>query len=212
MAVDPATLGAKELRFARKLNRPLYWSVALFSLLVNMLMLTGPLYMLNVYDRVLGSRSLETLVALTVLVGFMFGMMGILDLVRGRVMGRAAARFQARLDRRVFSAAIRGTGHPTVANEAATGQRDLESVQRLIGMGIPTEIALGHVLSAFLSVEPSQTLDLSKKLPKAACERLGDVVEAVGGLLSPERPAVTKLSQAEERPWSCPRLHPATGV
>lgn len=46
-------------------------------------MLTGPLYMLNVYDRVLGSRSLETLVALSVLVGFMYLMMGILDYARG---------------------------------------------------------------------------------------------------------------------------------
>ena len=58
--------------------------VALFSFFVNMLMLTGPLYMLNVYDRVLGSCSLETLIALLVLVGFIYACMGILDFVRGR--------------------------------------------------------------------------------------------------------------------------------
>ena len=124
--------GAAELREARRESRMLYWAVGLFSLFVNMLMLTGPLYMLNVYDRVLGSRSLETLIALSVLVAFLFGMMGLLDIVRGRVMGRVGARFQARLDERVFSASIRGTGHNAVAREAATAQKDLEAVQRLI--------------------------------------------------------------------------------
>ena len=90
MAQDPSSVGAAELRAARSESRALYWAVGLFSFVVNVLMLTGPLYMLNVYDRVLGSRSVETLLGLTVLVAFLFGMMGLLDLVRGRVMGRVA--------------------------------------------------------------------------------------------------------------------------
>ena len=106
--------------------------VALFSFFVNMLMLTGPLYMLNVYDRVLGSRSLETLIALSVLVGFLYACMGILDFVRGRVMGRIGARFQAKMDRRVFSAVLKATTLNRAPREAATGLRDLEAVQRLI--------------------------------------------------------------------------------
>ena len=97
-----------------------------------MLMLTGPLYMLNVYDRVLGSRSLETLIALSVLVTFLYGCMGILDFVRGRVMGRIGARFQAKMDRRVFSAVLKATTLNRAPREAATGLRDLEAVQRLI--------------------------------------------------------------------------------
>ncbi len=106
--------------------------VALFSFFVNMLMLTGPLYMLNVYDRVLGSRSLETLIALSVLVGFLYACMGILDFVRGRVMGRIGARFQAKMDHRVFSAVLKATTLNRAPREAATGLRDLEAVQRLI--------------------------------------------------------------------------------
>ena len=106
--------------------------VALFSFFVNMLMLTGPLYMLNVYDRVLGSRSLETLIALSVLVGFIYACMGILDFVRGRVMGRIGAQFQAKMDRRVFSAVLKATTLNRAPREAATGLRDLEAVQRLI--------------------------------------------------------------------------------
>ena len=53
-------------------------------------MLTGPLYMLQVYDRVLGSRSEETLIALSILVAFLYGMMGLLDYARGRIMGERA--------------------------------------------------------------------------------------------------------------------------
>ena len=49
--------GRAELRAARNESRALYWFVGLFSFFVNLLMLTGPLYMLQVYDRVLGSRS-----------------------------------------------------------------------------------------------------------------------------------------------------------
>jgi ABC-type protease/lipase transport system fused ATPase/permease subunit len=90
------------LRAIRRESRMYYWAVAVFSFFVNLLMLTGPLYMLQVYDRVLGSRSEATLIALTLLVIFLYAMMGLLDFVRGRIMGRVGARFQARLDRRVF--------------------------------------------------------------------------------------------------------------
>jgi len=89
MAQTDITAGLEELRAARAQSRTLYWATGLFSVFVNLLMLTGPLYMLNVYDRVLGSRSVETLLALSVLVAFLYGMMGLLDLIRGRVMARA---------------------------------------------------------------------------------------------------------------------------
>ena len=124
--------GEAELIEARKQSRHLYWMVGLFSFFVNLLMLTGPLYMLNVYDRVLGSRSLETLIALSVLVAFLYGMMGILDYVRGRVMARVGARFQALMDRRVFAAVLKAMTLNRAQKEAQTGLRDLESVQRLI--------------------------------------------------------------------------------
>ena len=56
-------------------------------------MLTGPIYMLQVYGRVLGSRSEATLIALTLLVAFLYGMMGLSDFARGRMMGRVGANF-----------------------------------------------------------------------------------------------------------------------
>lgn len=129
---DTSAQGAAELRAARAESRWLFWAVGIFSLFVNLLMLAGPLYMLNVYDRVLGSRSIETLIALSVLVAFMYGCMAILDFVRGRVMGRVGARFQSRLDRRVFSATLRASSLARAGREAQSGLRDLEAVQRAL--------------------------------------------------------------------------------
>jgi PrtD family type I secretion system ABC transporter len=132
MSTEYSVRGRAELVETRKKSRSLYWAVAIFSFFVNLLMLTGPLYMLNVYDRVLSSRSFETLLALSVLVAFLYAMMGILDFVRGRVMGRVGARFQAGLDRRVFGAVLKATTLNRAPREAATGLRDLEAIQRLI--------------------------------------------------------------------------------
>lgn len=123
--------GYDELVSARRASRKLYWAVGVFSVFVNLLMLTGPLYMMQVYDRVLGSGSEATLVALSLLVLFLYGMMGILDYVRGRVMARIGARFQAQLDQRVFDAMVR---RAAVAQDpvAQTGTADLEAIQRLM--------------------------------------------------------------------------------
>ena len=73
-------------------TRTLFVSLAIFSCFVNILMLTGPLYMLQVYDRVIPSRSEETLLALTVLIAALFAVMGVLDYVRGRVAARVGRR------------------------------------------------------------------------------------------------------------------------
>ena len=123
--------GLTELRAARSQSKVLYWTVALFSLFANLLMLTGPMYMLQVYDRVLGSRSEETLIALSLLVVFLYSVMGILDYTRGRIMARVGAQFQASLDRRVFDAVVRKSA---VAPDMRTqsGLSDLESIPKFL--------------------------------------------------------------------------------
>ena len=124
--------GLTELKAARRQGRQLYVVIFLFSFFVNLLMLTGPLYMLQVYDRVLGSRSEETLMALSALLLILFIAMGFLDHARNRIMMRVAARFQDALDKRVFQAAVRRlTLAPNDAN-AIVAQRDLESIQRYL--------------------------------------------------------------------------------
>ncbi|MEP3347118.1 MAG: type I secretion system permease/ATPase [Litoreibacter sp.] len=124
--------GKAELVAARSESRPLFIAAFVFSIFVNLLMLTGPLYMLQVYDRVLGSRSEETLVALSILVVFLYAMMGILDYARGRILARIGARFQGKLDRRVFSAMLRKSNFSPKSGDNNTGLRDLEAVQSLL--------------------------------------------------------------------------------
>ena len=80
--------------------RGLFYCALFFSIFTNLLMLTGPLFMLQIYDRVLGSRSEETLVALFALVAFLYSFYWLLEFARGRVMARVGARFQADRERR----------------------------------------------------------------------------------------------------------------
>ncbi len=71
--------------------RRAFLGVALFSAIVNLLMLAGPIYMLQIYDRVLASRNVPTLVALTVFLVGAYAFQGVLDLIRSRIVVRAAA-------------------------------------------------------------------------------------------------------------------------
>ncbi len=135
--------GQQEVSDIRRRSTHLFVMVFLFSMAVNALMLTGPLYMLQVYDRVLGSRSEETLLALSVLITFLFLMMGILDHIRGRVMARVGARFQSALDGRVFAAHLRRSAATPGGSGARNPLRDVEAVQRL--MASPVFLALFDV-------------------------------------------------------------------
>lgn len=133
MAARSENLGPAELREARAKGRGLFRIAFLFSIFVNILMLTGPIFMLQVYDRVLGSRSEETLVALFALVIFLYVMMGLLDYARARVTGRIAARFQSALESRVFRAVLSAEAVKPDHDKARTGLSDLDVVQRFFG-------------------------------------------------------------------------------
>ena len=123
--------GRAEIRAALGESHRLFASIGLFSAFVNLLMLTGPLFMLQVYDRVLTSRSEATLVALAGITAFLFLMMGLLDHARARVLARAGARFQARMDGRVLGAVLTRAGRSAAARSGpATGLHDLEAMQR----------------------------------------------------------------------------------
>lgn len=140
MSGNPQQQGRDELAAARAEGRGLIAAVAVFSIFVNALMLTGPIFMLQVYDRVLGSRSQETLLALFSLVVALFAAMGLLDLARTRIMARLAARFQTRLDGRVFAAALGRSATDPANPEAAAALRDLEALRQFTAS--PVAIAL----------------------------------------------------------------------
>ncbi|WP_299892758.1 type I secretion system permease/ATPase [uncultured Ruegeria sp.] len=120
-----------ELRNVRNQGAAFLALAFLFSVFVNLLMLTGPLFMLQVYDRVLGSRAVETLTALFLLVALLYALMAMLDFARGRIVARFGARFQSQLDERVFDATLRRSLYPQARSAPATALRDLESIQNL---------------------------------------------------------------------------------
>jgi ATP-binding cassette, subfamily C, bacterial len=145
-ALAPATTAAIGWRALVRDHAALFGATFAFSILVNLLMLTGPVFMLQLYDRVLASRSEATLVVLFALVAFLYAIMAILDHARGRLMARVGARFQSRFDPMVFAAALRILALRPDDSAATIAQRDLESVQRLISA--PVFLALFDVIWA----------------------------------------------------------------
>ena len=122
--------GVEELRAARNLGMRLMVAAFFFSFLVNTLGLTGSIFMLQVYDRVIPASSGETLIALFLLISGLFLLMGTLDYARGRIMARVGARFQTALDARVFEATLRRAAHPSERAVPASALREVETVQQ----------------------------------------------------------------------------------
>lgn len=103
----------------------------LFGAVVNLLMLTGPLYMLQVYDRVLATRSVETLVALSLMAGLAFLAMGVTDHVRGRILSRAGARHEHAQEAAVFRAATARLALMPGDSLALGAARDLAALRQV---------------------------------------------------------------------------------
>lgn len=95
---------ADELRAALQASRASFLFAGLFSLFINLLLLVPALYMLQVYDRVLASGSATTLLMLTLLVVGLYAVMGVLEMVRSRILVRVSARLDVNMNRRLFTA------------------------------------------------------------------------------------------------------------
>jgi ATP-binding cassette subfamily C exporter for protease/lipase len=83
-----------------------FWTVGVFSAIINMLMLVPSLYMLQVYDRVLQSRNDITLLMLSLIMLGGYALMAGLELIRSFVLVRVGARFDMTLNKRVYTAAF----------------------------------------------------------------------------------------------------------
>lgn len=111
-------------------SRRILWNIGGFSLFINMLVLTSPLYMMQVYDRVLASRSEATLLYLTLFAGACLLTLGALELVRSRILVHMGSRFDALLSDKIFS---------IVLSRGRSGQpfRDLDALRTfLTGSGM----------------------------------------------------------------------------
>lgn len=120
--------------------RSAFGVVGVFSLVINMLMLTGPLFMLQVYDRVLTSGSVPTLVVLGLLVAALYLFQGLLDGVRSRMLTRVGQRLDADLSGISFEAAVGRSLAPKPALQKAEPVRDLELLRQFLSSPGPVAI------------------------------------------------------------------------
>jgi len=121
-----------ELATALAACRSALIGVALFSGMSNILMLTGSFFMLEVYDRVLPSRSIPTLVVLCILAAGLYAALGVLDLIRGRIMVRIGNSLDEALSERVYDAIVRIPLRAGNRGDPLQPLRDLDSVRAFL--------------------------------------------------------------------------------
>lgn len=135
-----ADTARSELAAALASCRSAFVAVALFSGMLNVLMLAGSLYMLEVYDRVLPSRSLPTLVGISILLIILYCGQGFLDFVRARVLVRIGGALDEQLGHRVYTSMLRLPLKAGREGDSLQPMRDLDSVRAFLsGLG-PTAL------------------------------------------------------------------------
>ena len=127
------TAALRKTRFA-------FLCVASISIVTNILMLTGPLFMMQVYDRVLSSRSVPTLVALSILALGLYLFLGILEVIRGRMLGRIGERIEEELGRSAVEAALALPLRVSPKDTISQPLRDLDQVRQFMSGAGPVAI------------------------------------------------------------------------
>ena len=180
--------GASLLRDTFRRCRPALLFAILFSSVINLLMLVPPLYMMQVYDRVLSSRSEATLVALTVLTLGAFVAVGLLEVTRSRILVRVSARLDTLLSPLIFDAVFRN--HVRTMGGART--------QPLNDVATVRQFAAGQGLFAFFDIPwaPIFLLLLFILHPLLGLLSLGGGVILVILAFATERTTRTRLADA----------------
>ena len=120
--------------------RSAFVSIGLFSGMSNVLMLTGAFFMLQIYDRVLPSRSVPTLVALAILVAVLFAALAIIDMIRSRILVRIGASLDNALSARVYDSVVRLPLKMGGRGDGVQPLRDLDAVRAFLSGPGPTAL------------------------------------------------------------------------
>jgi ATP-binding cassette, subfamily C, bacterial len=112
-------------------------AVSVISGIINLLALTGSLYMLQIYDRVLSSHSVPTLVSLSVLMFVLYGFYGVLDLLRNQASGRAAVLFDRRIAGPVQAVVVNLPLKGASRSAAQQPMRDVDTIRAFFANGGP---------------------------------------------------------------------------
>ncbi|MCJ2012624.1 type I secretion system permease/ATPase [Methylobacterium sp. J-076] len=132
MTGSPSTLAS-----ALERCRLAFIGVACMSALVNVLYLTGSFFMLEVYDRVIPSRSVPTLVGLCVLALMLYAIQGLLEAIRARVLVRIGMALDESLSGRVFDVTVRAPLRGGLGGDGGMPLRDLDQLRAFLAGGGP---------------------------------------------------------------------------
>ena len=125
-----------ELSGALRACRSAFIGIGVMSAMINILYLTGSFFMLEVYDRVVPSRSVPTLVGLVVLAGVLYLAQGVLDTIRSRILVRIGSSLDEALGARVFDAVARLPLKVGLRSDGMQPLRDLDSIRSFLsGLG-----------------------------------------------------------------------------
>src|SRR5712691_6817362 len=151
---------AAELAAALASCRGAFVATGLMSGMSNLLMLTGAMFMLEIYDRVLPSRSVPTLIGIAILAGGLYLAQGLIDLIRGRLLVRIGSVLDEAVSGRVFDTILRLPMKVANVRDGLQPLRDLDSVRSFLsGLGpialfdlpwLPLYIGICYVLHPWL--------------------------------------------------------------
>jgi ATP-binding cassette subfamily C protein len=129
---------SSELAAALGACRRAFLAIGLFSGMSNILMLTGSLFMLEVYDRVLPSRSVPTLVALLILTAGLYAAQGFIDAIRSRILVRVGDSLDETMSMRVYDAIVRLPLKIGGKGDGSQPIRDLDAVRGFLSGAGPS--------------------------------------------------------------------------
>jgi PrtD family type I secretion system ABC transporter len=121
-----------EVDIIEKASRATMMTTWFFSCIINVLMLTGSLFMLQVYDRVIPSSSVPTLIALAMIVLILYAYYGLMEFLRTRLLVRVGRRFEEAIRGRVFDA-VAGLALRKVGNAGGQPVQDLATIRQFLG-------------------------------------------------------------------------------
>ena len=125
-----------ELATALGACRDAFIATALMSGMSNILMLTGAMFMLEIYDRVLPSRSVPTLIGLVILAGGLFTALALIDFIRGRILVRIGGALDESLSGRVYETVVQLPLRIGGRTDGMQPLRDLDNVRSFLsGLG-----------------------------------------------------------------------------
>ncbi|XUY29326.1 type I secretion system permease/ATPase [Agrobacterium sp. rho-8.1] len=116
------------------------FGIGIISGVVNLLALTSPIFMLQVYDRVLSSGSVPTLVGLAILAIGLYAIQAILDIIRARILLRIGESFDNRLSGKVHDAVVRLPLSSRMPGDGLQPLRDLDNVRGFLSGQGPTAL------------------------------------------------------------------------